>query len=120
MNSKQFLTWGGIILLVLGIGGYLFPNIGGRVLFFDAYENVIHTILGIVALAASYWAGANIQKQLVRVVGIIALVVGIWGFLRAGQPEPNFYGANLENPVDNVLHVVVGLWGIWVGFWGKS
>lgn len=120
MNSKQFLTIGGIILLLLGIVGFIFPNLLGDTLKFDVYENVLHTILGIVALGASYWTGAGIQKQLVRAVGILALVVGVWGFLRAGSPEPNFFGANLENPIDNILHVVVGVWGVWVGFWGKS
>ena len=25
---------------------------------------------------------------------------------------PNFYGANLENPLDNILHLVIGVWAV--------
>ncbi|MBI3495116.1 hypothetical protein HY065_00630 [Candidatus Berkelbacteria bacterium] len=119
MNSKQFLMIGGVILLALGIIGFIFPNLLGSTLNFDVYENVIHTVLGVVALGAYYWAGADVQKNLVRLVGIIAAIVAIGGFMVVGKASPNFFGANLENPIDNIIHVVVALWGIYVGFFIK-
>lgn len=112
MNPKTFLLWGGIILVVLGIVGLLGLNLGERVLWFDTYENWAHLILGVVALVAAYGLGASAQRTLVWIVAVVALVVGIWGFFLGGRPSPNFYGANLENPIDNLLHVVVGIWGI--------
>lgn len=112
MNPKTFLLWGGIILVVLGVVGFLGLNLGERVLWFDVYENWTHLVLGIVALLAAYRLGESTQRTLVWIVAVVALVVGIWGFFVAGRPVPNFFGANLENPIDNLLHVVVGIWGI--------
>lgn len=111
MTPKLFLQWGGIVLLVLGILGIVAPNIGGKALYFDAGENWAHTILGIVALIASARLNESAQRSLVGIVGVAALFFGIWGFVVAGKPAPNFYGlTNLENPIDNLLHLVVGIW----------
>lgn len=112
MSPKQFLLWGGIILVVLGILGFLNFRLGGA-LYFDAGENWTHTILGIVAIAAAYRLGESAQRSLVWIVAVVALFFGIWGFVVAGRPAPNFYGlTNLENPIDNLLHLVVGIWAI--------
>ena len=43
-------------------------------------------------------------------VGVIALFFALYGFLNAGGAEPNTFGlANLENPSDNLLHLVVSV-----------
>ena len=109
MTPRKFLQWGGIILLLLGILGFVNFRLGDA-LVFDRYENWAHTILGIVALLAAYRASESTQRTLTGIVGVVAIVVGVWGFFRAGSPSPNFFGANLENPIDNLLHVVVGIW----------
>lgn len=50
-------------------------------------------------------------------LAITGFAFGIWGFLlpTGRLPEAltngNFYGlANLENPLDDLLHIVVGIW----------
>ncbi len=119
MNPKSFLTWGGWILVlvaILGAIGVIGPtsdqSIFGASWYFDAPENWAHLIIGVVGLAAAWWLDAGTQRVLAWVVGIVALVIGLWGFFLSGD-APNFYGANLENPLDNLLHLVVGIWGIW-------
>lgn len=119
MNAKQFLLIGGIILLVLGIFGFLFPNpLGNRsILHFDAWENAVHTVLGIGAIAFAYVLPKLWQRWLALIVGVVALFFAIAGFAVSGAPFPNFLGAaNLENPIDNVIHLAVGIWGIAVFF----
>ena len=116
LTPNGFLKVGGIVLLVLGILGFILP--GGRVLgdafYLDFAENVAHTVLGIVALIAAYAISQGAQKGLVLIVGIVALVFAVWGFLVAGNAAPNWYGiANLENPLDNLLHLAVGIWAVW-------
>lgn len=121
MNPKQFLQVGGVILLALGILGYLVPNVLGDLLYFDAAENVAHTVLGIVALVLAPLPLGDLKKWIVVIVGLVALYFGIAGFLMAGNPPPNFYGiTNLENPLDNVVHVVVGIWALLAAFSKKS
>ena len=105
---------------ILGFIGVLGPateqSIFGGSWYFDNGENWTHLILGIVALIAAFALGAGMQKHLVLLVGLLALLVGVVGFFVSSTP-PNFLGANLENPLDNLLHIVVGIWAIlaWKG-----
>ena len=113
MNSKQFLQVGGVILLALGIIGYVMPNLIPDVLWFDPAENVAHTVLGVVALIASAALPMTLQKPLVYIVAVVALFFGIAGFMVTSNPVPNFYGYTNLEMLDNVVHLVVGVWAIW-------
>lgn len=115
LTPKGFLQIGGIILVVVGILGFIGilgptedSSLFGSFWWFDNAENWAHTVLGIVALAAAYGLkDMNTQKSLVMIVGIVGILVGIYGFL-----STNLLGANLENPADNILHLVVGAWAL--------
>jgi uncharacterized membrane protein HdeD (DUF308 family) len=117
LYPRLFLIYGGAVLLLLGIVGYLGvftePNTPG--FWLDSGENLAHTFLGIVALAAVFVPGLNTAlkpyyRAIVALVGVIALFFAVYGFLSASGAEPNTFGvANLENPADNLLHLVVGI-----------
>ena len=119
MNPKQFLLIGGIVLLALGIVGFLGVFSDTKSAFYlDQGENVAHTGLGIIAIAASFLIPeGTLQKWLVAVVGITALFFAIYGFLVAGSTPPNTFGiSNLESPADDVLHLVVAIWALAAAF----
>ncbi len=123
MNPKQFLQIGGVDLLLLGIVGYLLP--GGRILgdawYLTPGENLAHTVLGIAAIAAAFVLPAMYQRCLVIVVGLLALYFTAAGFLVRATPPLNYYGlVNLENPYDNLLHLVVGIWALWAAIGKKK
>lgn len=119
MRAKQFLMVGGVILLVLAVLGFVGFKIG-ETLYFDAAENWAHLILGVVALAAYYYAGASAQKTLALVFGVVALYFGVHGFLLQSNTAPNYYEVTNLEMLDNVIHVVVGVWGLWAGMDKKS
>ena len=109
---------GGVVLLVVGLAGFfgvLGPapqqSIFGPSWYFDNGENWAHTILGVVAIIVAFALPAGMQTGVTLLVGIVGLVVGLWGFLLPNT-TPNFYGANLENPLDNILHIAIGIWAI--------
>jgi hypothetical protein len=116
---RLFLTVGGAVLLLLGIVGYLnvFTESGTPAFWLDNGENLAHTVLGVVALAAVFVPGLNTAlapyyRPIVGLVGAIALFFAVYGFLQpAGTAaDPNTFGvSNLENPSDNLLHLVVGI-----------
>lgn len=116
MYPRLFLIVGGAVLLLLGIVGYLnvFSTVGSA-FWLDNGENLAHTVLGVVALAAVFVPGLNTAlapyyRAIVGLVGVIALFFAVYGFLQAGAAVPNTFGvANLENPSDNLLHLVVGI-----------
>lgn len=123
MNSKQFLILGGLVLALvaaLGMLGIIGPtaeqSIFGANWWFDAAENWAHLVLGVVALIAAFVLPAGIQKPLVILVGLFALVVGIY----SAAVSTMLLGANLENPADTVLHIVVGLWALLAAMMGKE
>lgn len=120
MNPKQFLVVGGAVLVlvaVLGFFGVIGPttdkSLFGETWVFTQPENWAHLVLGVVALIAAFVLPSMTQKWLVVLVGVLALVVGIWGFTVAEKSFPNFFGgSNLENVADNVLHLVIGVWAL--------
>jgi len=116
MNPKQFLIIGGAVLTLVGILGFvgiIGPTAGqsifGDAWWFDNAENWAHLVLGIVALIAAFALPASGQKPLVILVGIIGILVGLYSLVIGS----GFLGANLENPADTVLHLVVGAWALW-------
>ena len=116
MNPKQFLLIGGLILVVvglLGFAGLIGPtpesSIFGGSWWFDNGENWAHLILGLAALVGLKVLNDGMQRWLVAAVGLLGLVVTVYGFV-VGE---NLLGANLENPADNILHLVIGLWALY-------
>ena len=117
MYARLFLIVGGAVLLLLGIVGYLgiFSKTNTPWFWLDSGENLAHTFLGVVALAAVYVPGLSsalrpYYRGIVALVGILALFFAAYGFLQAGAAEPNTFGvANLESPADDILHLVVGI-----------
>lgn len=114
---------GGMILVLLGISGMFFfgPTIESSMLGDKFYltegENIAHLILGAVALGAYFMVNsAKLLRFLVISVGVLAIVASIWGFVSVGKPAPNISVANLENPLDNVLHLLVAVWAFAVSF----
>lgn len=116
MNPKQFLQIGGVVLVAVGILGFVGvigptaeQSIFGSFWWFDNVENWAHLVLGIVAVIAAYLLPVGAQKPLVMVVGVVGVLVGLYSILG----EANLFGAMLQNPADTVLHLVVGVWALW-------
>ena len=116
-NVKTFLTYGGWVLVIVGILGFFLigpteASLFGNSWWFDNAENWAHLVLGVVALLLVYVVKNNeLNKWVTILVGLFALIATVSGFL-----NPNFLGANLENPLDNILHLVVGVWALGAGF----
>lgn len=117
-NSKNFLMYGGWVLVLVGILGFFLigptadKSVFGSTWYFDNAENWAHLVLGVVALLLVYVVkNDSLNKWVTILVGLFALVATVSGYL-----NPNFLGANLENPADNILHLVVGLWALASGF----
>lgn len=114
LSPTTVLRLGGAVLLLLGLIGL--TGVTNSISFFnlDSGENIAHVALGIVGLGAGFGTkNADLHRWLVAFIALSGLFTGLYGFTLAAGDEMhrNFFGlANLENPADNLLHVVVGLW----------
>jgi hypothetical protein len=120
LNPTNVLKIGGTVLVLLGLIGL--SGVTSAVTWFslDTGENVAHVGLGVVGLAVAFGTkDQRIHRGLVAVLAITGLAFGIGGFAlgdggaltNGAFARPNFFGlANLENPADNILHLVVGIW----------
>jgi hypothetical protein len=127
-TPRGFLVYGGAVLLVLGLIGFVVlndKNSGlGSFFWLDSSENIAHTVLGIVALAAVFVPGLNdmlrpYYRWIVYLLAVVALFFGVYGFLVAGDASgKNTFGlANLELG-DNLLHLVVAAWAFAAAYMG--
>ena len=56
-----------------------------------------------------------VQKTFAVIVGVVLVILGIWGFF---QPLIlNLFGVN---PAQNIVHIIAGALGIWLGTKGSG
>lgn len=111
----------GQILTLVALAGYLntylgiFSPSGTPFLWFDPVENLFHLVPGLTLVAVASVPGLRLalapaHRALLAVVGLALLAAAVAGFTLAGRSAPNILGVtNFENPVENVIHWVVGV-----------
>lgn len=106
--DKTFAKVVGIVFLLLGILGFFIEHLAGFI-HFDLVHNIIHLAIGVWGIWAASTA-ANSQT-FARLVGTIYLLLGVLGFF-----VPGLFGImHLENS-ENLLHLIVGVIGTYIGF----
>lgn len=116
MSAKAYALWGGIILLVLGVVGLFAGNtlVG---LNSETLEDIIHVVAGVILVWAGYRGGAAQASLWAKVFGVIFLVVGVVGYFSA-----SIFGLFSQGmgTLDNIVHLVYGVLGVWAGWRGKA
>ena len=60
---------------------------------------------------------AGVQKTFALVVGLVLLIIGLWGlFIGTG----NLWGAFGVNVLQSILHIIAGVFGVYVGTKGDG
>lgn len=70
-------------------------------------HNFVHLLTGLLGLGAAA-AGAALSLTYALVLGVVYILVGIWGML---DSDPLGLFAHI-NPADNVLHFAIGALGL--------
>jgi len=113
ISQKQFATWLGVILLVVGLLGLFMGESDLLGLFsVNGTHTWVHLISGILGLLAGLTAAGAYAGTFNKVFGIVYLLVAILGFIGVGSIV-SLLALNTE---DNWLHLVIGVVTTWVGF----
>lgn len=105
-----------LLELILGDDGL---EIGGaQILQFEPLQNVVHWLIAVVVLG-SFFAGENAARMVARVVGIVLLVLAIWGFV-AADSLGELLGYDGDIPMAyNWIHLITGLVALFAGFFAS-
>jgi hypothetical protein len=112
--AKMYCQWVGIILIVLGVMGFLGSGelLGANV---KGLHSIIHLVSGII-LAYLGFTGTSVKTG-AQVFGVVYTLVAVLGFV--GQGTVPVLGIN-TSALYNVVHLVVGVLGLYVGFAGSA
>lgn len=110
--EKSTVTVLGIVFLVIGILGFFnYPFLLG-VFEVDTMHNIVHLLSGVAALAA-VGMGVSATRTYAKVFGVVYGLVAALGFLMPGDMILGLFGSNMA---DDVLHLVLAVVFLYVGF----
>lgn len=117
---KTAATIFGIILLIVGILGFIPQANVGSYLFGIFHVNLIHNLVhvasGIIAILCAL-ASEYASRIYFQVFGIIYGIVALLGFYYMNQ---NILGILANNMADNILHVIIAVVALYLGFAYKN
>src|SRR5579864_6275883 len=116
--GKAYAVVVGLVLLLVGIIGFVEGDKMMMGLHFNLIHNCIHLVSGMVGLAAGLAGGQKGGRAFAQVFGVVYTIVAIIGF--AGAPVYVVTMLDLNIPMYNYIHVVVGVLGLIAGFLGGS
>ena len=120
-NTRTFLLWGGILLLLHGTRGLLDPTISAGAdleIYFLPAANYTYAFLGVIGILASIWAGSKIQTGLTLLLGLTGFLIATTKFLVLGTPELSYSGLIDVEFIDVLIHLGTGFWALLV-VWGE-
>lgn len=116
--ARLYATLVGAVLTIVGISGFFYSSSFGSpgevdkvfgILAVNGWHNVLHLATGLLGLAAAGYAA----RQYALGLGLVYLVVAIWGFIiGSGDSILSIVAVNTS---DNILHLILGLTGLAAG-----
>jgi hypothetical protein len=117
--ARLYCTLVGGVLVIVGILGFFWEasfDTGNAVqsdevvglLAVNGWHNLVHLAIGLLLLAAA----GSAARSAALAVGLLYLVLAIWGFIESDNVLIGLVPINGE---DNVLHLILGLTGLAAG-----
>lgn len=110
--AKKVVLLFGVVLTLVGIIGFFNDPIFG-IFEVDTLHNVVHILTGVLALA--FGKSEASAKMFAKVFGVVYAVVALAGLALGGDKILGLIEANMA---DHLLHVLLALVFLYVGFAG--
>jgi hypothetical protein len=107
--AKRICTILGIVFLLVGILGFVAPNLLGAHL--NTPHNLVHIISGALALYLGLAGSLSAARMFCIIFGIVYLLLGIVGFLMGSGPDRMFDVAGILHlgTMDHIIHIALGI-----------
>ncbi len=107
----------GIAFIFGGVAGFL-PTFNQDGMLFgyfmvDSLHNIVHIVSGVVAIMAA--TSDRYARLYFQIFGLVYTAIAVWGFWTGGD----LYMMQV-NLADNVLHIVIGVLSLLIGFSPRS
>ena len=111
--AKMYCQWVGIILIVLGVIGFIGSGelLGANV---KGLHSIIHLASGVI-LAYLGFTGTSVKTG-AQVFGVVYTLVAVLGFVGG----TTVIGLINTSGLYNIVHLIVGVIGLYVGFAGGA
>jgi hypothetical protein len=114
--ARSYAILIGALLTLVGVLGFVRGEVGitlmGMSLKFSQINNIVHLASGLIGLALGF-ASWSYARAFARVFGVMYTLVAVFGFAHM----PDFVVTTLDlNWNYNAIHLMVGLFGLLVGF----
>ena len=115
MDARLYAKVVGVTIVLIGVGGVL---LGEKSLFgvlnIDIAEDVVHLVTGGLMAGVGFRGSDRAVRSVVGGLGVVYLLVGVLGIF-----VPDLFGLlphEYKTVLDNLIHLSLGVLGMWVGF----
>jgi hypothetical protein len=107
--AKRIATILGIVFLLVGVAGFVAPNLLGAHL--NTTHNLVHIISGAVALYLGLAGTLAAARLFCLVFGIVYLLLGVVGFLMGTGDDRMFHVGDILHlgTMDHLIHIALGV-----------
>jgi hypothetical protein len=120
MMVQQAALWFGVVLLIVGVLGFVPGITVDNYLLGIFHVNAIHNIIHLVSGALLVWAsksGEALSQRVFQVFGVVYALVALLGFVYG---DDYVLGLVSNNMADSILHLVIAAGALYLGFSNKT
>lgn len=115
--AKLYSKVVGVALLAVGLLGVILneQSLFG-LLHFEMVHNVVHLLTGAIGAWVGFKGSDKAAKMFAQVFGVVYTLLAIAGFAGVMSIGEMLGTMHLMDPAYNVIHLIVGAWGLYAGF----
>ena len=119
LTVRRTLLIFGLLLAAVGVAGFFLESSAGDAFHLDTGQNITYLIIGLASLYVGEVWSSESKRVFLGIVGVLFLGVAIAGFAIAGGVSHDLGIFDVQNPWENMVHVVLGLLFLGVVFYPR-
>ena len=109
LTVRRALLIFGLLLATVGVAGFFLDSNAGDAYHLDTGQNIAYLIIGLASLYVGEVWSSDAKRIFLGLIGAVFLGVAIAGFAIAGGAGHDLGLFDVENPWENIVHLLLGL-----------